>query len=214
VDLFQGAEIVSHVFIATSGCAGSSLLMAILTKLGMDTGVEFQGPNNILRGKPSFGGQYEVKIHGKQGQANSKHFPYIIKSRRICWGLSERIDRWDLKVDYVYGLLRGPTFFDAVKERAERNKPEGFWEKKMADPNSVEKINAELRRIEKNFLMLCLNLAKLDIPHTMLAYPDYAINLSLTYKKLNYLMTKYSISYEKFEQVCNELIDKELLNYG
>jgi len=199
----------NHVLIATCGCAGSSLLMAILTKLGMDTGMEFENPINILRGSSSFGGQYEIKMSGK----HSKAFPYIIKSSRLCQSLLERIDRWDLQVDHVYGLLRGPSFFDSVKERFERNKVEGAWEEKMtSNPLFINSVDRSARRLERSFLMLCLNLSKVDIPHTMLSYPNYAIDLPLTYKKLNCLMVKYSISYERFEQVCDELIDKELLD--
>jgi hypothetical protein len=200
------------VFVATCGCAGSSLLMAILTKLGMDTGIGFQLPANQLNGNSSFGGQYEVKIHGKEGLYNSKNFPYIVKSSRVCQVLPERIERWNLKVDHVYALLRGPSFLASVKERSERNKPEGYWEERLKEPGFLEAWDTGARRIERNFLMLCLNLARLDIPHTMIAYPDYLVDLPLTYKKLELLMNKYSISYERFKEVCDELVNKDVLD--
>ena len=67
------------------------------------------------------------------------------------------------------------------------------------------------QKLQNNFLALCLNLAKVDIPHTMLAYPDYLTDLPLTYKKLKPLMDKYSVSYEQFKEVCDELVDDAIL---
>jgi hypothetical protein len=38
------------------------------------------------------------------------------------------------------------------------------------------------------------------------------VDLPTTYKKLEFLMTKYSISYERFKEVCDELVDQEVLD--
>lgn len=206
-----------HVFIATTGCAGSTLLMAILTKLGMDTGFDYCSPISTVEGHTAFGGTYEVKMYGNLGQENyDRGFPYIMKSSRICTTLLDRADTFNYKIDYVYGLFRDP-FIASVKERIMRDVLEGdsptdFWNKIMKLPNIKDELGSAVYELQRMFLLLCLTVAKHDIPNTMLVYPHCMVDLPLTYKKLEFLMTKYSISYDRFKEVCDELIDQDILD--
>ncbi len=205
---------MSIVFIATTGCAGSSLLMSILTELGMDTGYKLgEGPDSKLDEDPIYGGQYEMRLYGRRAEAIHKTgFPYIMKSGKICDTLEKRIERFDLQVDYVYGLSRGPSCEASIKDRILRHQPKEHWEKVLNNPVAIDKAKKEVQKIEKAFTALCISLGRLDIPHTMLTYPDYARNLPLTYKKLQFLMDKYSISYDRFKEVCDTRIDPKQLD--
>ena len=210
-----------HVFIATTGCAGSSLLMAIFIKLGMDTGFEFMPPTCPVADRVAYGGEYETKMFGWMGSDNNdKGFPYIIKSTKICSTMIERQEKFGYEIDHVYCLFRDP-WMASVKERVTRYVKEGqtseeLWRniRRAAGSKDIHRARitgAELK-LKRTFLALCLTVAKHDIPNTLLVYPHYMVDLPTTYKKLEFLMTKYSISYERFKEVCDELVDQEVLD--
>ena len=207
----------SHVFIATTGCAGSTLLMAIFTKLGMNTGFEFQGPTCPIAGHTAFGGEYEIKMHGWVGSDNhDRGLPYIIKSGKICTSMLDRQKRFGYEIDHVYCLFRDP-WMDAVKERITRYVPKGethndVWRRVGRKPNFKVALKGSELKLQRTFVTLCLTVAQHDIPNTLLVYPHYMVDLPTTYKKLEFLMTKYSISYERFKEVCDELVDQEVLD--
>lgn len=204
---------MSHVLIATPGCAGSTLLMAILTRLGMDTGFEFEGPRCTLRGKPSFGERYEFKINGTRGQENyDRGFPYIIKNSRLMEQLVTRINTFELEVDHVYGLFRGPSLMASVKERELRTMDELEWDKLIKIPTFMSRVELQCRALEHKVVQFCINLSCIDVQSTMLSYPEYAVNLPLTYKKLEFLMSRYAVSYERFKEVCDEVIDQDVVD--
>ena len=207
----------SHVFVATTGCAGSTLFMAIFTKLGMDTGYGFIPPSIHVEGHKAFGGGYEINMNGYIGVQNHLGgFPYILKSSKICSQMMDRAERFDYKIDHVYCLFRDP-WRASVKERVTRyehnaEKGEMVWQRLMSLPNRRERLKRADRRLQRRFLSLCLTVAKHDIPNTLLVYPHCMVDLPTTYKKLEFLMTKYSISYDRFKEACDELIDQDVLD--
>lgn len=198
----------SHVFIATVGCSGSTLLMAILTKLGADTGYAFSGPTCTIEDLPIFGGFYEKKIRGRF--AAPKFFPYVIKGSTICHDLLKRAELYGYEIDHVYCLFREPLSA-AVVDRNKRNSSEKNWDIHRSKVCYKSDLKRGVHRLQAKFMRLCLDLARSEVPHTMLVYPDYALDLPMTYRKLEFLMTKYSISYEQFKEVCDELINKDVL---
>jgi hypothetical protein len=191
--------------------------MAIFTKLGMDTGFNSVTPTCPVAGHIAFGGVYETKLYGKIGQEHyDKGFPYIIKGSKICGTLLDRAEVWDYEIDHVYCLFRDP-WSASIKERVTRYLQEGetaedVWNRKQARPNFKARLERKEFKLKRTFLNLCLTVAKHDIPHTLLVYPHYMVDLPTTYKKLEFLMTKYSISYERFKEVCDELVDQEVLD--
>ena len=201
-----------HVIIATVGCSGSTLLMAMLTKLGMDTGFKFAGPNTYISDVPIFGGGYEIKLQGSKAasRVERKGFPYVLKGSDICNSLLERIDKWGLEVDHVYGLFREP-FSAAIIDRSKRSSSEEDWKGHINRPGDEATLGRGTERVERKFLRLCLQIAKSDIPYTMLVYPHYATDSRATYKKLEFLMTKYKITFERFKEVFDELVSNKAI---
>lgn len=207
---------MSHVLMATTGCAGSTLLMAIFSKLGMDVGSEFHESGTVLHGKSVFGGTFETRINGQRGQkCYDEGFPYIIKSGRLTWQLCNRIDTFDLEVDHVYAVIRGPSLWASVKDRVLRgNMTIDEWDENVKSPEFIDALESYYRDLERKTVRLCIDLSYLDVQCTFLSFPRFATDLPLTYKKLEFLMDKYDVSYDRFKEVCDELIDPEVVEWA
>lgn len=195
----------SHVIIATTGATGSTLLMEILTGLGLDTGFKLEeGPATRM----------ECRIRGRDAKPP---FPYIIKEAKICRDLPERIKRWGWTIDHVYALSRTPMILASAEDRLSRVrcgvKPPKYTD--IEDRDTLVEVRRKVStynvRIEKKFLSLIAHLSSSDIPHTLISYPDYADDSEFCYKKLSFLMQKFNITYEQFKSVFDRLVNETLV---
>jgi hypothetical protein len=194
------------VIVASHGCAGATLLMELFTSLGMYTGFKpGDGPSTRM----------EWPIRG----VKLRHpIPHIIKEGKICRDLPDRIEALKLDVEHIYVTIRSPqpdytclpylyaaearSYNFNKKWRTEASKKSR--EERRAMKDSLDRYE---RRLSRKINRLFHHLGRMNIPHTIISYPDYADDPELAYTKLDFLMKKHDVSYEKFEKVFREVVD-------
>jgi hypothetical protein len=170
--------------------------MGIFTELGMDTGFPPHEGDKHFQWK-----KYEARIRGKMAHSP---FPYIIKEGKICRDLPNRIETWNWTIDHVYVTVRSPNLLAAAEARvAQYRWREGRYKQ------AVRLVEGYERRLQKKFYALCVDLGRLDIPHTIVTFPEWASDLELSYKKFGFLMDKHGITFEKYKRACEKLMDPE-----
>jgi hypothetical protein len=190
---------MSNVIVTGPGKCGASLLMRIFTELGMDTGGEkgreFEH-NNCT-------GNYEWPLRGKKLK---RPIPYIIKEPQMCCDIDLRIEVLKLDVDYVYVMLRRPgpeaAALEFMRHNSTRLDASDF--ERSINGTILERVTESMKLRE---LQVIHHLAELDIPHTLVSYPRYAADFEFAYSKFGFLMKKYSVSLEKFVEVCERVVD-------
>lgn len=187
------------VIITGPGKCGGSLLMSVLTNLGMDTGF----PKSKVQG--DVGGNYEWPLRGSRMKTP---FPHIVKEPQMCTDIDLRIKKLNLEVDHIYILLRRPGPIAPALEfmRRESGNKDVFEEGLNGD--DLDRVE---RGIAKRIEQVVHLIAELDFPHTLLSYPRFAADYEYAYSKLSHLMNQYNIPYDKFCEVMGANVDRKLV---
>jgi hypothetical protein len=159
-----------HLLIAGTGRAGTTLLMRILTRLGLDTGYDpaaFAG----IEGNAGRAG-----LERKVTRETAPSLPLIVKTPHIVDNIAEALSEGWLAVDRVVIPVRelgaAAESRRAATRRAEARgqdglaAPGGLW--KTSDPSGQEAVLAiQLHRLIEA-------LAAHEVPVTFLAFPRFA----------------------------------------
>ena len=182
---------------------GTTLLIQLLTKLGLDTG--FSGDNDRV---------YQTCNAGMEYSMTAKEAPYIIKNPDFCETLEDAMISGNYQIDHAFIPVR--DLFSAAQSRikvTEETPPEaipkglsrapgGMWGTK----NKSEQENILARR----FFQLIYVIVRYNIPHTFLEFPRLALDPAYTYEKLQPVLN--DVAYEKFERIFQLTSRPELIN--
>ncbi len=178
-----------HCIISGTGRAGTSFLVQLLTRLGVDTGFE---PDRIdLSPETRAGLEWDLR---------SDDAPYVVKSPWLCDTIEEILARPDIEIEHAYipyrdldGAARSRMFVEKLSNGCGVYKevPGGLWHTK--DPNAQAPVLA------KKFFKLVTALGDAGVPMTFLRYPRLTQDPTYCYQKLGRLLG--NISYDEFAVV-------------
>jgi hypothetical protein len=185
-----------HIVITGTGRAGTSFLMQLLTKLGLDTG--FSEENMQWHETARAGLEWDIRNEGA---------PYIVKSPFFCEDADEVLQRGDIVIDHVLIPMRdlyaaaesrrlvfentvsGMPLLQRLKARIKPPKVPGGLVNTKSKRNQEQVLLRDLSR-------LLLVLAGTQIPVTLLQYPKLVKESAYLYEKLKPILG--SISSEQF----------------
>lgn len=196
-----------HSLITGTGRAGTTFIMILLTKLGLDTGFT----NENFRD-----GIFENCNAGLEKVVYEKDAPYLLKNPSFCDAIGKIIKDPNIKIDHVFIPIR--KMEQAAKSRiavtqkanAELNEsennirqiPGGIW------GTTDEKDQLFTLYSKLGNLLLVLSLSQ--IPVRFIHYPALSKRPRYLYRKLKPILK--DISFPDFKKVFNETVQPELVN--
>lgn len=198
------------IIITGSGKCGSTFLMSMLTRLGLETGYTEEEVVN-----QGYIGGLQWPIRGTKSRDPS---PRIIKSPSLCFDLWERAERWGWTIDHVYVAIR--KFEHSAEHRFERNKkinPEfkkklerGWTEEEMRE-GIVNRAAAHV-----GFLMEGISEREDDglyLPQlTFIRFPRMVVDYEYLYEKLSDIVSH--IPKDKFKEVFDRTANPDAVHFG
>ena len=184
------------ILVTGTGRSGTSLLMALFTFLGLDTGFDEKEFERV---------QSSVSKAGFEKDHDP--FPHIVK----CIWCSEKVDAIVNDRNYVidHAILPIRNLEDSVQSRKRvtslGEKNGGFDE--ASNENEQKQVNC--RRV----YTLLYDLAKNDIPFTLLHFPRLANDAEYLWGKLEWLFQKHEISKEKFLEVHAKVSNPDMVHF-
>ncbi len=183
------------IIITGTGRAGTTLLVELLTELGLDTG--FAG---LARGQ----GYYEHCNAGLEHDIESPGAPYIVKNPELCETLPDVLARGLVTIDFAVIPVRQLDSAAASRVRVggTGSTPGGL--RGTGDPSKQKAVLAE------NFYQLVETLTSHDIPHAFLQFPRFAHDARYAFEKLRPVLG--SITYAQFESGFAKVAKPELIH--
>lgn len=184
------------ILVTGAGRSGTSLLMAIFTFLGLDTGFDEK--------------EFERLQSSNSKAGFEKHedpYPYIVK----CIWCSEKVDAMVNKHDFVleHVILPMRNLDDSVQSRKrvmDLDEENGGFDNASSED---EQKQVNCRRVYN----LLHDLAKNDIPFTLLHFPRLANDAEYLWGKLEWLFQKHEISKEKFLEVHAKVSNPDMVHF-
>ena len=162
-----------HVIITGTGRAGTTFLLQLLMRLGMDTGYTEES--------------FEISLGsnaGSEWDIGRDDAPYIVKSPWLCDTLEEMIQQHDIAIDHAIIPVR--NLHDAAESRRAvvrrappgtgHGLPGGLMYTDMADLQEAVLAAKQMKLLE--------TLAKYDIKHSLLYFPKLALDSDYLLQKL------------------------------
>lgn len=175
----------NHVVITGTGRSGTSFLVQLLTRLGLDTGFSVDGLDANLD---------PVGRAGLESNIRDEHATYVVKSPNISNYIEEILENPNIKLDLVIIPIRDieGAAQSRVKVSKDNLKQGGvlkqiFGSKRghaggMIKTSSPEKQQFVLLKSLSHLLVEC---AKHDQPISLIHYPRLMDDASYLYRKLN-----------------------------
>ena len=187
-----------RILIAGTGRAGSTLLVRILTELGLDTG-EHSG-KLIAIDKTSAGGLEYLALTNPEA-------PRVVKDNTQCVRLRSALAEGRLNLDHVIIPIRDLELAAASRIRA------SDYGRDITAPGGLFGTKHAERQREALALMLyslMSTLADYEVPHTLLAFPRFSTDAAYTHRALSFLTPGRSV--DEYEQVLHRLYRPELVH--
>lgn len=167
----------SHVIITGTGRAGTSFLVQLLTRLGLDTGYDPRAVELPLLSRA-----------GLETDVRAPNAPYIVKSPHLC-DLIEEVLTSSVQIEHAIIPIR--QFDAAAASRAHVHELVsgsadantiwgGLWDTARPDQQAAV--------LRSKFTKLIETLVRHDIPITFLAYPRLVRDPDYLYSKLAFLL--------------------------
>jgi hypothetical protein len=178
-----------HIIITGTGRAGTTLLVQLLTVLGLDTG--FSDVTADVDPNCNAGMEWDLR---------NPNAPYIVKSPWMCDYLDDLLDQGEVTIDHAIIPVR--DLYQAAESRREvtrRNAavdaPGGLWHTNSPDEQ-------EMILLEQLYKIIH-TIAKRDIPLTLLHFPRLINDPEYLFRKLKFLFETidYSLFVSQFQTV-------------
>lgn len=188
-----------HVIISGTGRTGTTFLVQLLTKLGLDTG--FTETTPIL---PNCNAGLELDIR-------SPDAPYIIKSPWLCDYLDDVLQDGNITIDHAIVPIR--DLFSAAESRRDVKRrtnpadypagvPGSLWHAKK--PEDLESL------LTLQLYKLLYAIAKGSIPLTLLHFPRFVYEPAYLYSTLHFLLR--DIRFESFLEAFHATARPEMVH--
>ena len=161
------------IIITGTGRAGTTFLVQLLTRLGLDTGYTSQ---------PDQRDYFTHCSAGLEHDPESPAAPYIVKNPGLCETLPAILDRGAIVIDHAIVPIR--SLDDAASSRirvgGDGRTPGGLW--------GTDQSDRQKSVLAERFHGLVHTLAVNEIPHTFLHFPRFARDADYTRRKLHWLV--------------------------
>ena len=203
-----------HMVITGTERAGTSLLMQLLTSLGVDTGFTEE---DLSLEKNSRAGLEKVLL------LMNEDSPYVVKDTWFFFYPKEILENPDIIIEHVFIPMRDLkaaaesrrhvskkslqklTLIDRMKVRFGRREhwtPGGLWP-------SHKRQRQESLLLERLYDLL-LELSKTEIPVTLMNYPRLVKDSRYLFRKLSPILE--NIEYDYFSRVFDRIADEKLVH--
>lgn len=179
------------VYIAGVGRCGTSFLVSLLTHLGCATGFAKVNCDNIKRSKCRAG--LEKKYDDK---------PYIIKNPVLSSMMPTIVK--EKVIDMLYIPTRNMEHCAASRIH-QGSGSGGLWNTKIPEE--------QLQKLQETFDKLCNDVNTYNIPHVFIEFPRLVDDPIYCYEQLEFLMTKYNISQDKFLETHKQLANPNDIHF-
>ncbi|HEY7439330.1 MAG TPA: hypothetical protein VIC35_08025 [Acidimicrobiia bacterium] len=182
-----GAVGVDHergkIVITGTGRAGTTLLVALLTDLGLDTSFE---PGVEINPEHRAGLERSIRPDG----------PRIVKIPNLAARMRTAMDAGNVTIDHVIIPVRSLEVAAASRIRLSNygrttDAQGGMW--------GTKQFWRQQHALAEQLGELVVTLAEYDLPHTLLLFPRFARDADYTYERLSFLLD--GISKERFQEV-------------
>lgn len=185
----------AKVLITGTGRAGTTLLIQVLTELGLDTGLASDAPIDL---RASAG--LELPLNDPDG-------PRIVKSPLAIRRLGSLLDAQSLEIEHVIVPIRDLEIAAASRIRMARYGADlNTWGGLMGTVRATRQCEA-LALLEYELLY---TIARHDLPHTLLHFPRFTHDWDYTYRKLAFLDP--SIPVDRWREVLSMRVRPELIH--
>ena len=203
-----------HVVITGTGRSGTTFLVELLTRLGLDTGYTLE--------------RMQAKIHkvgraGLEHDIRGEHCPYFVKAPAFCEYAEEVLRRTDIVIEHIFvpmrdlhsaaesrrfveaSILSGSSFLERMNFAETRQELiGGLVGTTSAEPGVQEEVL--LRRI----YALMLAVSDTATPVTVMRFPRIVRDGAYLYEKLKPVLGE--ITYEAFTAVFSTAARPELVH--
>ena len=191
----------SHIVITGTGRCGTTFLVRLLTRVGLDTG--FPDSNELVFPNCNAGLEWDIM---------NPRAPYIVKNPNLCSRIDSILSSGKARVDHVIVPVR--DLYQAAESRRDvqrrsasfpvnqKSVPGGIWGCK--DPLDQEQFLAT------NLHQLIVSLAKWNLPHTLLHFPRLAEDSDYLYSKLSPIFT--GVLQNNFKNAFSEISKPSLIH--
>lgn len=168
----EGPTLSPKVLITGTGRAGTTLLVQVLTDLGLDTGF---GPDSVID---------ERAQAGLELPAGDPASPRIVKSPNLTRRMGELISEGRLNVEHVIIPIRDLDVATASRVRLTRYGSDlHTWGGLIGTTRATKQRTALAERQYE----LMYTIAKYNLPHTLLLFPKFARDWQYTFDQLSFL---------------------------
>jgi hypothetical protein len=162
----------AKVVIAGTGRAGTTLLVQILTDLGLDTG--FDRADEI-----------DERVHaGLERGIEAPDAPRIVKNPNLSRRLGSLLDAGKVEIEHVIIPVRD---LDVAAASRVRNTRYGSDLHTFGGLIGTSKATRQREALALVFYELLYTVARYDLPHTFLMFPRFAQDWQYTYDQLSFL---------------------------
>jgi hypothetical protein len=201
----------SHVVITGTGRAGTTFLVQLLTRLGLDTGFDSNTMEVLPAARDARLGPVDFFPMARAGlEMDIRHAnaPYIVKTPFLC-DFAEEVLASPVRIEHAIIPVR--QFDAAAASRAhveklsaenagdETNVPGGLWD--------TDEAHHQAAVLRQKFTKLIEVLVRHDIPITFLNYPRLVRDPDYLFAKLKFLLG--SIDLAAFQTEFNKIVRPE-----
>jgi hypothetical protein len=183
------------ILIAGSGRSGTTFLMQLLTRVGLDTGfVPYQEPICL---ETRAGCEYPFKMEGDADQVRKEFegYPKVVKSPGISFLITVMLDHKLLELEHMLIPVR------RLKDSAESRASVGlFWGVAENSKDVVSQQDVHAMAIGQTIEACVMH----DVPHTLIHFPRFIQSHTYCYNCLKNLKD-FKISKVKFKKIFDEL---------
>ena len=191
-----------HIIITGNGRCGTTFLIRLLTRVGMDTG--FSDSDKGVNANCNAGLEWDI--------LNPKA-PYVLKNPNLCSRLDSIVSSGKASIEHVIVPVR--DLYQAAESRRDvqrrsvglypdrKSIPGGLWG--CEDPKNQEAYLAA------GFHHLLVAIAKWELPHTLLHFPRLVQEADYLYGKLAPLMN--DVSRDHFARAFSEISKPSLVHH-
>lgn len=185
----------AKVLITGTGRAGTTLLIQVLTDLGLDTGLASDAPID------------DRSAAGLELPINDPNGPRIVKNPQAIKRLGPLLDAGELEIEHIIVPIRNLEVAAASRIRLARYGADlRTWGGLMGTVRATRQREA-LALLEYELLY---TIARHELPHTLLHFPRFVRDWEYTYRKLTFLDP--SIPIERWRDALAGRVRPELIH--
>jgi hypothetical protein len=183
------------VVITGTGRAGTTLLVQVLTDLGLDTGFTPDAPID------------EHASAGLETGIEAPDAPRIVKNPNLSRRLGELLDAGKITVEHVIIPIRD---LDVAAASRVRNTGYGSDLHTLGGLFGTARATQQREALAVIFYELMYTIARFDLPYTLLLFPRFAQDWQYAYDKLQFLAPEIPAS--RWREVLEQRSQPELIH--